>query len=120
MRKELKNIEGARVRFIATFVRFGKKSSFGYEKTTLLFENVRDRNGKEYCDHIWFTDGLQFQRLNLQAGDNICFDARVKEYWKGYRGRRELDEYKPITKDYKLSHPNNIVKSTISTNGTLF
>jgi hypothetical protein len=112
MRTGLKNINGERKRFIATFQRFGTKPSYtGRPITTLLFVNVRDEKGTVYSDHLWFTDGLQFQRLKLEEGEHICFDARVKPYTKGYKGRRE-DVYAPVTKDYKLSHPNNIVKST--------
>lgn len=113
MRKELQNIEGVRQRFIATFERYGKKSAYkGPPITTLLFKNIRDVNGAQFSDHVWFTTNKQFEKLDLQEGDNICFDARVKPYWKGYKGRREDDFSKPVTKDYKLSHPTNIVKST--------
>lgn len=119
MRKELKDIEGARKRFIATFVKFGSKKGFkGRTIKTLLFNDVRDKNGKTYCDHIWFTINLQFERLNLKPGDDISFDARVKEYWKGYRGHKDVD--KPVSKDYKLSHPNNVVKHQIGEPGLLF
>jgi len=121
VRKELKNIEGARQRFVATFVRYGKKAVYkGHQRTTLLFENIRDKNGKAYCDHIWFTTNKQFESMNLAEGDNISFDARVKPYIKGYRGQREDYDLPPVSKDYKLSHPNNIVKSEIGTTQTLF
>lgn len=124
MRKELAKIAGVRQRFTATFVRYGSKKSFkGAPIKTLLFENVSDKYGKEFCDHIWFTINKQFKNLNLEGGDKISFDARVKSYTKGYRGRKEYDEEaydpKPITNDFKLSHPNNIVKSGTNA-GTLF
>lgn len=112
MREKLKEISGVRKRFTATFERFGKKAAFkGPPITTLLFVDIRDKYDKEFCDHIWFKMGLQFKLLDLQPGDKISFDARVKPYIKGYRGRR-FDEYesKPLEDDYKLSHPNNIVK----------
>lgn len=124
MRKELANIGGVRKRFIATFVRYGSKKSFkGYPIKTLLFENIRDKYGKVYCDHLWFTINKTFGKLDLSEGDNISFDARVKPYIKGYRGRRDEDFYedhKPVSKDFKLSHPNNIVKSESTASGTLF
>jgi hypothetical protein len=122
VREQLKNIKGFRYRFTALFVRFGKKTVFkGPSVKTLLFENIRDKYGNEYCDHIWFTTNKQFEALNLQPGDGVSFDARVKEYWKGYKGRREDDDLPPVEKDYKLSHPNNIVKTTAGKQpGTLF
>lgn len=122
MREALKDINGSRKRFIATFERFGLKSGYqGRQIKTLLFVNVRDSQGKVYTDHIWFTNNKQFDQLNLKEGDNICFDARVKEYWKGYKGRREDLELPPVSKDYRLSHPNNIVKSaSVGSQGLLF
>ena len=121
MRTELQNINGIRKRFIATFIRFGIKSGYkGVAIKTLLFSNVRDKNGKVYTDHIWFTTGKQFELLDLKNGDNICFDARVTSYVKGYKGRREDYDLPPVKIDYKLSHPNNIVKHTEGQQGELF
>lgn len=121
MRTELKNINGARTRFIGTFVRFGTKPAYkGPPIKTLLFENVCDKHGKQYTDHIWFTTGKQFEALNLQPGDKICFDARVKIYTKGYRGHRDDYDAAPISTDYKLSHPNNIIKHVEGAQGQLF
>lgn len=110
MREKLKNIEGVRKRFIATFVRYGTKSAYrGYPIVTLLFENVRDKHGDIFSDHIWFTTNKTFEKYSFNEGDNIVFDARVKTYYKGYKGHREDYDLPPVTKDYKLSHPNNIV-----------
>lgn len=120
MRKELQNIAGVRQRFTAQFVRFGTKPSYkGAPTITLLFGNVRDKRQKQYTDHIWFTNNLGFKKLNLQPGEQISFDARVKKYTKGYRGRRE-DVEAPISTDYKLSHPNNIVKHLVGKQNQLF
>lgn len=119
MRKELKNIEGLRSRFTAKFVRYGSKKAFkGMPIKTLLFCDVKDKYGKEYCDHIWFTTNKQFESLGLKEGDGISFDARVKQYTKGYKGNREDYDLPAVSKDYKLSHPNNIVIHR--TSGTLF
>lgn len=122
MRGKLKDIENCRQRFIGTFGRYGSKKGYKSRPVkTLLFTQITDTKGKEISDHIWFTTGKQFESLNLQPGDKISFDARVKEYTKGYKGRRE-NEYdsKPIEKDYKLSHPNNIVKHIEAKTGLLF
>jgi len=40
----------------------------------------------------------------------IQFDARVKSYIKGYRGYRDDIYDKPLSIDYKLSHPTKIKK----------
>src|SRR5258706_13691649 len=56
MRKELQQINGIRHRFIATFVRFGSKAAYkGPPIKTLLFSDVKDKGGKVYTDHLWFT-----------------------------------------------------------------
>jgi hypothetical protein len=125
MREGLKHINGTRQRFIATYERFGVKSGWkGKQIKTLLFVEVKNKEGVEVADHIWFADGLQFKLLNLQPGEKICFDARVKTYTKGYKGRRgDYDDgfiAKPIETDYKLSHPNNIVKHISGSQGKLF
>lgn len=79
MREGLKNINGVRQTFVATFERFGKKNGFkGYPVTTLLFNDVKDKYGTVFCDHIWFTMCKGFEELNLQEGDKVSFDARVK------------------------------------------
>lgn len=112
MRKKLQNIAGTRKRFIATFERYGTKPAYkGPPIKTLLFVNIRDVHSDNFADHIWFTTNKQFEKLELKEGDNICFDARVKIYYKGYKGRREDLNLPPVTKDYKLSHPTNVIKS---------
>lgn len=121
MRKELEQINGVRNRFIATFVRFGSKSAYkGPPIKTLLFSDVRDKTGKVYTDHLWFTITKGFEAINLQPGEKICFDARVKSYTKGYKGHREDYDSNPISTDYKLSHPNNIIKHVVGDQGQLF
>ena len=124
MRTELKKVNQLRLRFIATFVRFGSKKAFkGPPIKTLLFQNIRNSKGQKYCDHLWFTINQTFERLNLQPGEEICFDARVRLYTKGYKGNRDqdYDDTKPISTDYKLSHPTNVVKHQgTGTPGLLF
>lgn len=121
MREGLKNINGVRQTFVATFERFGKKNGFkGYPVTTLLFNDVKDKYGTVFTDHLWFSDCEGWKKLNLQEGDKVSFDARVKTYIKGYKGRRDDIDAPPISKDYKLSHPNNMVKSQTLKSGLLF
>lgn len=109
MRKELAQLEGLRQTFTGTFVKTGIKHSFGHPKQTLLFQDVKDPSGKIVTDHLWFNLTKGFAKLNLVEKDEVEFDARVKQYEKGYKGFRE-DVYCPIRNDYKLSHPTNAKK----------
>ena len=114
MRENLKKIDGLRKEFTGTFVRFGKKTNFGYPKTTVLLENVSCTADKRInCDHLWFNLTKEFEKIGLQEGDVIRFQARVKEYLKGYKGHRYDDEEylneHPIEADYKLSHPTKVM-----------
>jgi hypothetical protein len=109
MREQLKNMEEIRDKFIGTFVKFGiKKGYFGPEKTILL-KNIRNSEDKFITDHLWFNLTKGFEKLELIENDKISFNARVKEYTKGYFGPKE-DVYKEIEIDYKLSHPTKINK----------
>lgn len=108
MRKELEQRDGRRGTFTATFQRFGSKPAYkGLPIVTLLFVDVRDGSDKIVADHLWFKTALCWERANFQPGELVQFDARVREYWKGYRGRRD-DDGEGLTKDYGLSFPNNV------------
>lgn len=108
MRKELAAKEGERKRFRATFVRFGSKRGYqGYKEETILLKDVVDLTvNKIIADHVWFNLTKGFGKLSLNPGTLVTFDARIKEYHKGYVNRRYgIDNRK---KDYRLSHPTNI------------
>lgn len=109
MRKEMKELNEVRKRFRGIFERFGTKTGWeGREVTTLLLKNIIDLSTQqEITDHLWFVYTKRFQELDLKEGVIIEFDARVKEYLKGYKGYRENVD-KSIEKDYKLSHPTKI------------
>jgi len=109
VRKELKKLDEVRSTFTGTFVRIGTRTSFGHPKQTLLLLDVKDGTGKVVTDHLWFNLTKGFAELALVSGDTVRFDARVKEYVKGYRGRR-YDIDMPIENDYKLSHPTKLAK----------
>lgn len=81
----------------------------GPDLDTICLVNLKDFEGKVLCDHIWLTVGKQIKSLDLIVGDMISFEARSKEYLKGYFGRRE-DVYKEIEIDYKLSNPTKFQK----------
>lgn len=109
MRKQLSTINNTRQKFTGTFERFGEKSGWqGNIDFTLLLTDVKDQEGKLMTEHLWFNLTKQFNALKLQEGDVVEFHARVKRYFKGYRGYREDIYDKPVETDYKLSHPTKI------------
>ena len=113
MRKELKKIEEVRTTFTAEFERYGSKKNWhGYPEKTVLLINVKTLEGKLVTDHIWFSMTKGFIKIGeLQKGDVIQFDSRVKKYIKGYAGyRQDLEVDKPIEQDYKLNNPTKIMK----------
>lgn len=108
MRKQLAGREGQRKKFTATFSRVGKKTNFkGYPEDTLLLTDVRDADtGECVSDHVWFTYSKTFESANLKPGMNISFEARVKEYVKGYVSKTLGVNRR--RRDFKLSHPTKI------------
>ena len=109
MRKELGKIENRRTRFTCEFVRYGKKRAYkGPPILTLLFKDIKNELGQIMTDHIWFVTNKGFQQFELTAGDVVSFDARVKQYWKGYQGIGYDGDEGTRTKDFKLSNPTNI------------
>ena len=108
MRKLLAKESGERKRFKATFVRVGKKVNFkGYSEDTILLKAVTDAETNQVVtDHIWFTYSKGFEKTGLTEGMGIEFEARVKEYRKGYVNKRA--GINNSAKDYKLSHPTKI------------
>lgn len=109
-RKTLKKMDGERLKFYGTFERFGTKNGYmGIQKTVLLVDVKLAETDQIVTQHLWFNLTKGFEKLDLQIGDKVEFHARVKEYTKGYVGRR-LEVYKPIETDYKLSHPTKLKK----------
>jgi len=108
-RQKLQKIKEYRGTFTGTFRRFGEKRGFnGYPETTLLLLKIKDEKETVVADHLWFNYMKGFQNLGkLTVGAIIQFDARVKEYYKGYQGYRD-DVERSSTRDYKLSHPTKL------------
>lgn len=111
MRERLKERDGVRARFFATFQRFGVKPATTWAPAikTLLLVDVRDDRGEAVADHVWFKEGEWSKSLDLKPGDRIGFDARVSQYEKGYRGRRDVDAPGPSV-DYRLGFPTKAAK----------
>jgi hypothetical protein len=111
MRKALAAEKGNRKKFKATFIRLGKKTNFkGYSEETILLKNVIDvETSQMVTDHIWFNFTKGFEKISLTEGMLIEFEARVKEYKKGYVNKGyNINNTKT---DYKLSHPTKIKKA---------
>lgn len=109
MRKALQQRDGERATFLGTFERMGSKRGWMGDEPTVLLKDIRTPAGEPICNHRWFSLTKAFASLNLTPGDVVQFDARVKEYAKGYKGRRD-DGYVPIERDYKLAHPTKVRK----------
>jgi hypothetical protein len=117
MREELEKFHGERRRFQGEFIRYGQKRGWKHPLTTIVLRNVIDvKTGRIVTDHLWFTQGKQFERLYLEPGDIVSFTARVTKYLKGYQGRRdEYDDRPPVEIDCRLSYPAKLEKKTIET-----
>lgn len=108
MRKKLAAEDGVRKKFRAVFSRFGKKVNYqGYSETTVLLVNIVDpETNSAVADHLWFTYTKGFENARITEGSTIEFEARVKEYSKGYVNKKYgINQRK---RDYKLSHPTKI------------
>jgi hypothetical protein len=108
VRKKLQSREGQRKKFQAVFVRFGKKVNFrGLSEETILLKNIVDlEDNKLVSDHAWFNYTKAFQKVKLEPETRVEFEARVKQYSKGYVNRRYKIDH--ATTDYRLSHPSKI------------
>jgi hypothetical protein len=112
MRKALAAEAGIRKKFRGVFARFGKKVSYtGYSEETILLQDIFDVEANQLvCDHLWFGYTKGFEKLNLREGVVLSFEARVKEYRKGYKNTAFKINH--TTRDYKLSHPTKIAVFT--------
>jgi hypothetical protein len=108
MRKELAKENGQRKKFRAFFSRLGKKVNYkGYTEETILLTNIIDIDtNKIVSDHVWFSYAKGFEKIELKEGVQLEFEARVKEYRKGYVNTRY--KINNSSTDYKLSHPTKI------------
>ena len=107
MRRRLEKMHGERLSFIGVFEKTGSKAGFrGEALTTVLLREVRLKATNQIItDHLWFNMTKEFRNLCLQKGDKVEFDARVKDYVKGYF------RFDVQSTDYKLSHPTKISKT---------
>jgi hypothetical protein len=111
MRTKLASREGERKKFKARFVRLGKKVNYkGYSEDTILLSAITDvENNTIVTDHLWFSYTKAFEKIKLEEGMDITFEARVKAYKKGYVNKA-MGLNRQQT-DYKLSHPTKIERA---------
>jgi len=104
----LKNDLGVRKKFRGIFVRTGRKAGFnGHSQETLLFKKIIDLETETMvADHVWFNFTKGFEGVEINEGIIIEFEARIKEYKKGYVNNKLKINQQKI--DYKLSHPTKI------------
>jgi len=110
MRKELAAEKGNRKKFKAVFDRMGKKVNYkGYSEETILLKNVVDlESNKIVADHVWFSYTQGFIKALISVSDTLEFEARVKEYRKGYVNKNY--KINNSVTDFKLSNPTKIKK----------
>jgi hypothetical protein len=108
MRKALGKEEGNRKKYYATFERLGKKINYnGYSEDTILLTKIIDAETNQVmADHLWFSFTKGFEKIKLTDGIEIEFEARVKEYKKGYVNARYKINNRST--DFKLSNPTKI------------
>jgi hypothetical protein len=108
IRKALAARDGERKKFRATFSRLGKKVNYkGYGEETILLTHITElESGEVVSDHLWFAYTAGFEKIKLEEGASVEFEARIKEYAKGYVNKKYgINNRK---KDFKLSHPTRI------------
>ena len=95
---------------MAVFSRIGKKVNYkGYSEETILLNNVVDLEAnKVVADHVWFSYTQGFIKALISIGDTLEFEARIKEYRKGYVNKNY--KINNSTTDFKLSNPTKIKK----------
>ena len=97
--------------YIATFSHTSTRRDDMYcLQDTILLTDVYKADTMEFMtDHLWFDFTIGLRDAKLQKGDRIQFEAKVETYERGYKGYYD-GTYPPITIDFKLSRPTNIVK----------
>ena len=112
MRGKLEKLNGDRLEFVGKFERYGMKTNYhGFPEKTILLKDItiNGKDRKVVTDHLWFNYTKGFEKLGkLTEGDTIQFQARAKEYEKGYVNYREYIDDR--VKDFKLNYPTQIKK----------
>ena len=110
MRTTFQGLAGKRVKFTATFWKYGVFRKNGCVGRTILLMDIRDLNRRKLADHIWINYTAAFDAYGeFHQGDQVSFDAAVSEYTKGYFGNNIEDRIRrPFQIDYRLKYPHNV------------
>jgi hypothetical protein len=89
MRKRLAELKNRRCKFRAVVERFGKQvyKSKSYNTILVTFVTLTDLQ-VEVADHCWISIKGSITKLGLKPGDEIEFEALVKQYTKGYKSNK--------------------------------
>ena len=104
--RQLKELNGAKLRFRAQIGRFGSQIDYRNNRSTkvLLTDIVRADTGESVCNHAWVTQGRSLSAIAV--GDTIEFDALIAPYYKGHINRRKMVDTR--SRDYGLTSPSNV------------
>ena len=93
---QLMNYIGERKKFVAKYVRTGKRRGFNgkLEDTLLLVKLIDVNTGVELKDHSWITCAPEIKKVHFSKGDWLCFEATVGTYIKGtpHKNKKSLDK----------------------------
>jgi len=102
MRTELQPLEGRKVTFTGTFIRFGMfETKRGLHKKVLL-KNIKNVQGRRMAQHISLSDPSDVRVFEgFDKGEILQFSAVVYSYMKGYPGENiDLKLARPWRIDY--------------------
>jgi len=111
MRTELQPLEGRRVTFTGTFIRFGVfKTKWGFQKKVLL-KNVKNLQSRHMAQHISLSEPSDVRVFEgFSQGEVLQFSAIVYSYVKGYPGENiDLKLARPWCIDYGFHDVRNLI-----------
>ncbi len=94
--------------FTAYFGGHGVKNGFmKHLEPVILLVNLRDQSNNMIAPYAWINRTSSFEKLNLQLGDQVSFDATAKAAHEVFGQYPHYIEV-PHILDYKLNRPMNI------------
>ena len=104
MRTELQSLEGRRVTFTGTFIRFGVFGTRWGLRRKVLMRDVKNIKGRLMAQHISLSEPADVRAFEgFGRGEVLQFSAVIYSYVKGYTGEDiELKFARPLCIDYGL------------------
>jgi hypothetical protein len=111
MRTELQPLEGRRVTFTGTFIRFGVFETKRSFHRKVLLKNVKDIHGRHMAQHISLSEPSDVKVFEgFGQGEVLQFSAIVCSYVKGYHGENiELRLARPSCIDYGFREVRDLI-----------